>query len=643
MTRKRKTQQKRKQNALQDIVSDKDSGGGCGERGGGSRRDTVLPPIDSSQTPIPAEGTPSTTVSKTRESIIREMRDRFDAWWRGDIELDDGEFDFITNTIGTPHYEDENLPSLTENADEMSPDTLIGGVPNISIPTTPPQNTHFAQTHHGFHSGDGNTQPARMYTGFHFGGYDGQTAIGIEGRWMVGRLEKICQFLEGAKELAGERPDGMIEGGLCGYDVLVSASGAKEGLLYKYRVIVDGVTILLHHNPPKGRQAARVRFSAETLMRNIAPAVWQRVLEFFDAVGFVVTKAVPSRVDLQVTTDFSMSELYELIKNKHVVSKLRKQAVIGGDVFNGDVETIEYGAGGSDVQIKFYNKLAELLSKKTCLTQKYVLTQEKIGDDWRNSGRPVTRVEISITRDGLRNMGYHTVEDLFGNEWAIINLITHNWFRITAEPKIKGNEHKQKNHPLWDRIRSLFRLYFPDGYDEAKAEWKPPAPAVCDPVALKKQALGCLSKAFAASNGHDEDMDDTVMLGNVWIDEVAPWLHYKRNLTAFHMEIKSGVPLKNWTKGWTKEDHQADREERYFMRNPLWSPEKTIDQDVLDRAKKRALDAIMSPSGVTDAPHESPPIRGNGAAVELTATTGLGRFKESMEIIKQNVRLRQLE
>ena len=614
------------QDVLQDMVSEKDTGVGCVERAGGSPTDTVLPPIDSSPTPIPARGNPSTNAPKTRKSILRDMQDKLSAWFRDEIYLSDEDLDFITTTLGSANH-DSNLPSLTKTADSAPPDTLIGGCPNFSIPTSLPQNTHFTQANHDFHSGDG-----KMYKGFHFGGYDGQTEIGIEGYWLLDCLEKICKFLERLKIEAGENPDGMAEGEFCGYKVLVSVSGAKEGLYYRYRIQVDGVTILIHHNPPKNRQPARVRFSAESLMVNLAPAVWQRVRNFFAVIGFVVTKAVPSRVDLQVTTDsFSMSHFVDLLKKGHVVTRLRKQSVYGDNVFGGDVGTVSFGSGSSPVQITVYDKWKELHSGGNSLTQKYVLNLQKMGDDWVNSGRPVTRVEIRINRDGLKNMGIDTIDDLFGNEWAIINLITQNWFRILAEPKKKGNEWKQKNHPVWDRIRSLFRLYFPDGHDDAKAEWNPPEPVACDPVSLEKQALGCLSKASAVRYGEQATEHDSMMAAVHILNHYKgkDSLHYKTNTIAKHTQIKTGIPL-----GLRVEES--------------W---ETIDPAVLDRSRKQAnewikpqsvgasapeqlsLDLLVTPpsDGVADVSSVPSPVRGNGEALDLDGVTGVERWDDFMK------------
>ena len=239
-----------------------------------------------------------------------------------------------------------------------------------------------------------------------------------------------------------------------------------------------------------------------------------------------------------------MPEYVNLLRTDHVVIKLRKKTEVStGNGSKERVETVRHGTGSNSVQFEFYNKWIELHSAKNFPTQKYMLTQEKIGNEWRNSGRPVTRFEISVKRDGLKAMGINSVDDLFGNEWAIINLLTHDWIRISKEPKIKGKEYKQQNHPLWDRIRNALYQHFNGKNFDDIAEWKNPESVACDPEALEKQALGCLSKAVAARNGEQETAQDSMKAAVHVLNRYKEILHCKINTTARHTENKTGIKL----------------------------------------------------------------------------------------------------
>jgi hypothetical protein len=390
-----------------------------------------------------------------------------------------------------------------------------------------------------------NAQSAQTCKGYDFGGYDGGFTVGLEGVYREGCLENLCNVLDQAKAKAGENPDGKSAIELAGHKITVYASGVTEGLQFKYRLDVGGVRMLIRHKTTKNYQSIRVRFGAELFMVNSAPANWRRILEFLDAIGFILTKDCISRVDFQVTSNsFTMDEYVYLLRNDYVVTKLRKKGEHGeGTGSNEKVGTVKHGTGSNPVQFTFYDKWKELHSGGNFGTQKHKLTLEKMGDEWVNSDQVAVRVEISIKRDGLKAMGINSVDDLFGNEWAIINLLTQDWFRILNEPKIDGKEYKQKNHPFWDRIRSLFRKHFIGGNDHDKAEWVPPDRVSGNPEALEKQALGCLSKALALRHGVQPNSKSSTHLANLWISDVRRELHGKLNKTARHTENQSGIPL----------------------------------------------------------------------------------------------------
>jgi len=526
-----------RQDAVSGVVSldgrpDTENAGG----GGGSRPVGVAAPVSNQ---LPTDGIPSTdspVSSPARKTIRREMLEKFEAHERGDICLDNEMYDFIFETLRDwDDGIDENLlisPILSKklpNLPKITPDSLKGGYPN----STPPQNPH-------------NSDPAEPHKDYHFGGYDGGMVVGLEGLYREGCLDWLCQFFDEAKEKAGESPDGECAVIMGKHNIIVHSSGAKEGLVYKYRIQVDGIRMLIHHKPPKGRQAIRVTIGAEAFMTNSAPAIWGRVLKFFDAIGFEVSKDVPSRVDFQITTScITVSEIKHLDENGYIVSKLRDYDDRGKRGGERKSETYTLGKHKNAVRFQFYDKKIEAFSGDIG-TPKQALLLEKTGADWVNSDLPMTRFEISVKRDGLRAMGYNSVSDLFGKEWAIINLLTHDWLRILEEPKKKGKEFKQKNHPIWDKIRSLFWLYFPGKNIDEKAEWNPPPPVSCDPAALEAQALGCLSKALAVRHGEQQDKRSSVSLVNGWLDKVSEELHRKLNKIVLHTEIKTGVKLGLW-------------------------------------------------------------------------------------------------
>ena len=331
------------------------------------------------------------------------------------------------------------------------------------------------------------------------------------------------------------------------------------------------------------------------------------------------SKDTPSRVDFQITTDcITMAELWDLVENDYAVSKLRKN----NPHFDGlgskkELESFTLGTRKSPVRFCFYNKFIEMNSGGNFGTQKYMLLLEKMGAEWVNSPRPATRIEISVKRDALKCMGINSVDELFENEWAIINLLTQDWFRILEEPKIDKQEKRQKNHPVWDRIRSLFRLYFPGGNDDDVAEWESPKPIAGNAERKKRMALGCISAAFGEENGEQPDVRKTKALAYEWVDSVLEELHYKLNKTAKRTEGKSGIPL-----GAIPLDHNMEHMH-------------TLDQDFIDRKRAEANTWLgASSDGNVNQSQEPPLVRGNGEGLDLVGATGRERMEDFMEKAK---------
>jgi len=115
---------------------------------------------------------------------------------------------------------------------------------------------------------------------------------------------------------------------------------------------------------------------------------------------------------------------------------------------------------------------------------------------------------------------------------------THFWSRY----RIRGHENTAAIHPAWERVRSLFRSYF-SGAGIEDVVWEKKQSVSCDPVALEKQALGCLSKALACRFGEQSGRRASVELANGWVDRVQNDLHEKLNIFAEHVRLKTGIEL----------------------------------------------------------------------------------------------------
>jgi len=378
---------------------------------------------------------------------------------------------------------------------------------------------------------------------FSHGGYDGGIEVGFDGTWNIGKFPYLIEALEEAKELAGEiqkGPEGFAVN-LEGEDVLVMPTGAKVGgLLYKYRFICRGVEFLVHSKPPKGRQPVRVRYLAESLIGNNFFVVHEQfVIPFLKSLGLIVLADKPSRIDMQVMIDVPAAEFIRLFDEGHVVAKMRKGSVHFSNGLRVVKETLTLGSP-SKVEVCIYDKGAQI-AKMDPLKKAYFV-ERCVGDEWENSGRPITRVEIRLGREALKCLGVYTVADLKERAHGMLDLITHDWFRILQDPKVRGHENTAAIHPIWERVRALFSSYF-SGASVKEVKWEKNQSVVCDPVALEKQALGCLSKAFAVRKGEQSSGQSVVDLTTVWADRNKKEFLEKINFHAEHVRVKIGIKL----------------------------------------------------------------------------------------------------
>ena len=382
---------------------------------------------------------------------------------------------------------------------------------------------------------------------FSHGGFDGGIEVGFDGTWNLLKFSDLLEVLEEAKNRAAEiqkGPEGFALH-LSGEEVLVMATGAKVGgLLYKYRFICRGVEFMVHSNPPKNRQPVRVRYLAEAVQGSrdrFYGVHFEFVLPFLSRLGLVVTADKPSRLDVQLLIDVPASDFVRFVESGHVVTKLRKFSIDGTLGREVKRETITIGKVDK-VQVCIYDKGREIRAKKKSIVKETDFIARCVGDEWINSGRPITRIEFRFGREALKCLGVNTVDDFRQREKAILDLVTRDWFRVLKAPKVRGHENTAEMHPVWERVRELFLTYF-SGAEVADVVWESKGLTSCDPMALERQALGCLSKALAFRYGEQSSRQSSVHLATGWVDRVQNELHEKLNCQAVNVRIKTGIEL----------------------------------------------------------------------------------------------------
>jgi hypothetical protein len=372
-----------------------------------------------------------------------------------------------------------------------------------------------------------------------FGGYDGGVEIGFEGTWDAEKFTALKETLQSAKDRAGESNTSELIP-LGSYIVSVAASGANAGLHYRFKFSLCGITLFIHHNPPKGRQGIRVRYGAVALIGRSLFDVHSVVLRLLSDLGFTVTKETISRIDMQITVGISISDLMSPIFADQAVTKVRN------DTFyrkGGICRTFLIGQRGR-LQLCIYDKSLELRTMAVSNPAKFQLMVDQHLGEHYTFDQPLTRIEFRLWRDVLRLFEINTVEDLRESETNIVHFLTTKWFRILKDPKIRGHENTAAIHPLWSHIQECFCLFFPGlGREIEEITLVRDKPVTCEPVALQKQALGCLKTAIALSSGIQTSMDTLYAIACEWLGGVKQELFAGVNERAHKLRVTDGISI----------------------------------------------------------------------------------------------------
>jgi hypothetical protein len=366
------------------------------------------------------------------------------------------------------------------------------------------------------------------------GGYDGGAIIGFIGDWNEEQFKTLLANLEQAKNTAIEISQD-VETVIGGKPVMVSPSGANDGLHYKYKFTLSDITFLIHHNPAKGRPGVRIRYGACALIGRSLFNVHNAVLDFLHTLGFQEKEEKISRVDAQIIMFRSVNEFIDLIFSERCVKRANKADV---RLNNDKPQTYTLGSI-SAIQLCIYDKKAELAkdnSIKSELFYKHCVGLE-------NFGKPITRIEFRLGRSALKHIGIDTVADLQLKESGLVDWLTSHWFRLLEKEKVRGHENEAALHPLWLEVRAAFRQWFSGIPSENQpVKWERRTVS-CDPDKLEKQAVGCLAKAAALRFGIQQTVQKSFHSVVSIIERFRERIYEKTNEAARQLEIIKGVVL----------------------------------------------------------------------------------------------------
>ena len=286
---------------------------------------------------------------------------------------------------------------------------------------------------------------------------------------------------------------------LAGRDVVVYPTGSRIGVYYEYHIAFEGFDVFIHKDITPKNEIAQIRvdYRAESILKYGGLYEAQSVLlDFLSSLGFTKLEEKVSRLDIQVMIDIPVSAFTKLFLGDHDVSKGRNFTINGKKKRWGkNIETFVIG-DISRIQLCIYDKRLEIIKKHNAETAyKYDRTKENIGSEWwDDKERPVTRIEYRLGREALKALGVNSLEDFRLRERAIVEYLTHDWFRLLEKEKVRGMENEAPIHSLWRHVRNLFKEHFCCA-DVPEVKWKNPIRVSVNSIRLIKQGIGCLSSA----------------------------------------------------------------------------------------------------------------------------------------------------
>jgi hypothetical protein len=392
------------------------------------------------------------------------------------------EFDSLVNGVNN------EMPNLFHNK-VLSERGKSGGVPSGGIPDLSPRFTNRGVDRRNENLTESNLSPVCM------GGYDGGNVVGFYGVWNPDKFLSLVNYLEKFRKNESERK--VIINGI---EFLLYPFGANGGIHYRYVLEGFGLKVYIHHNPGEQIQPIRVRYGFESVVGRNFFDVHSEFLFFLSSIGFEVSKEVLSNVEMQVMVVRDISEFMNLVLNDFCVRSFFKCNWYTDS--SGNLSGI---LGGVGVKIRIYNKSKELIDTRAELKSS-LLSNYCLGGDIPVN---LTRVEYSLGRDFLNDCKIDSVLDLKAYENSLVKYLTHDWFRLLAARKSRGNASRQSIHEIWQEVQNLFDFYFP-GFDLERhfsRNSRSLSGVSCSSKMLNSQAIGCLCSAISLSHGVFRDKE----------------------------------------------------------------------------------------------------------------------------------------
>lgn len=275
-----------------------------------------------------------------------------------------------------------------------------------------------------------------------------------------------------------------------GFRLKVGPSGGNDGVYYAYRFECDGTLYLMQEamDYNEHRATVRVQAGSETLMR-LGHWKWLAgVKAFLRRIGFRWNYSVVSRVDPCLDIVGVTPVEFERLVEDHCIRRCRHYTP---HHFGKRVTNVEFGTR-RHLMLRMYDKKREVIQDRPDELKLEVMKEVRWGGKIPDKA---TRVEWQVMREVLRNVGLTSFEEVFNGLDKILDFVTSEWLRFTAEPVDRRHTDRAVEvHPLWKLVIEMASSVY--GPVAGKFDgWRKPRQAEAEP--LKKQAVGCLSSYWA--------------------------------------------------------------------------------------------------------------------------------------------------
>lgn len=303
--------------------------------------------------------------------------------------------------------------------------------------------------------------------------------LGLYISWGQGWKRRL-QSLD-KKKLQARKAGGLLISLPSGRACIFKPGGKGEN--YRFHLQFEAYNLFIGKAARAGSSPnAYLSINAKTLWQNGIDATLSWITEDLKAIGGGSIQFVQvSRADLCADFFIPGGLSHEFLL-AHKVTRNDK-----GKLFldNNALQTYYVGDAKSPIQLRIYDKGAEVVQGGTKLWFLDLWHRESAADVWR--------IEFQIRRTALKQFGINSLDDLKEKQSGVWHYLTSKWFslRLPDDEKVE----RKTIHPLWCAVQECFQN---DHGSEIKRVWG--SSAAISPEWYLSHIDGCLS-SFAALQG----------------------------------------------------------------------------------------------------------------------------------------------